>query len=90
MFAKGYLAGHFAFDEIGHILWVAKKLVIVMTDKRALTRFFEQNTVHHHFCDQTLMFNFILTRIQAFKNPAAYYVSRLEDRPEGMGPLEIQ
>ena len=40
MYAKEFLAMHFAFDEFGHILWGAKKPIIVMTDNKALTRFF--------------------------------------------------
>ena len=31
MYAKEFLAMHFAFDEFGHILWGAKKPIIVMT-----------------------------------------------------------
>ena len=41
MYAKELLAMHFAFDEFGHILWGAQKLIIVMTDNKALTRFFQ-------------------------------------------------
>ena len=41
MYAKEFLAMHFAFDEFGHILWGAKKPIIVMTDNKALTRFFQ-------------------------------------------------
>ena len=40
MYAKEFLAMHFAFDEFGHILWGAKKPIIVMTDNNDLTRFF--------------------------------------------------
>ena len=41
MYAKKFLAMHFAFDEFGHIFWGAKKPIIVMTDNKALTRFFQ-------------------------------------------------
>ena len=41
MYAKEFLAMHFAFDEFGHILWGAKQPIIVMTDNKALTRFFQ-------------------------------------------------
>ena len=39
MYAKEFLAMHFAFDEFGHILLGAKKPIIVMTDNKALTIF---------------------------------------------------
>ena len=40
MYAKEFLAMHFAFDEFAHILRGVKKPTIVMTDNKALTRFF--------------------------------------------------
>ena len=49
IYAKEFLAMHFAFDKFGHILWGAKKPIIVMTDNKALTGFFRQNTSHHRF-----------------------------------------
>ena len=45
MYVKEFLAMHFAFDEFGHILWVAKKPIIVMTDNKALTRFFQAKPI---------------------------------------------
>ena len=44
MYAKEFLAKHFAFDEFGHILWGAKKPINGMTDNKALTRFFSGET----------------------------------------------
>ena len=43
MYAKEFLAMHFAFDEFAHILWGVKKPTIVMTDNKALTSFFQSN-----------------------------------------------
>ena len=60
MYAKEFLAMHFAFDEFGHILWGAKKPIIVMTDNKDLTRFFKAKHIPPslwNFCDQTLQFN---------------------------------
>ena len=63
MYAKEFLAMLFAFDEFGHILWVAKKPIIVMTDNKALTRFFSGKThpapLLWSFGDQTLQFYFL-------------------------------
>ena len=83
MYAKEILAMQCAFDEFCHILWGAKKPIIVMTDNKALTRFFWGQT-HSPvtFCDQTLQFNFILAHVPGVENPAADYLSRLEIRSE--------
>ena len=65
-YAKKFLAMHFALDEFGHILWGAKKPKIVMTDNKALTRFFQAKHIPPslwNFCDQTLLFNFILATV---------------------------
>ena len=56
-----------------------------MTDKKALTRFFQAKHIPPSlwkFCDQTLQFNFILAHVPCEENPAANYLSRLEIRPE--------
>ena len=45
MYAKEFLAMNFAFDEFAHILWGVKKPTIVMTDKKALTRFFQSKRI---------------------------------------------
>ena len=90
MYAKEFLAMHFAFDEFGHILWGAKKSIIVMIDNKALTRFFQAKHIPPSlwkFCDQTLQFNFILA--QGVENPAADYLSRLEIRPEERVHLKL-
>ena len=61
MYAKEFLAMHFAFDKFGYILCGAKKPIIVMTDNKALTRFFQAKHIppsFWNFCDQTLQFNF--------------------------------
>ena len=91
MYAE-FLAMHFAFDEFGHILWGAMKPIIVMTDNKALTRFFRAKHIPPslwNFCDQTLQFNFILAHVPGVENPAADYLSRLEIRPEERVHLKI-
>ena len=45
LYAKEFLAMHFAFDEFAHILWRVKKPTIVMTDNKALTRFFQSKRI---------------------------------------------
>ena len=92
MYAKEFLAMHFAFDEFGHILWSAKKPIIVMTDNKALSRFFQAKHIPPsiwNFCDQTLQFNFFLAHVPGVENPAADYLSRLKIRPEDRVHLKL-
>ena len=92
MYAKEFLAMHFAFDEFGHLLWGAKKPIIVITDNKALTRFFQVKHIPPslwNFCDQTLQFNFILAHVPGVENPAADYLSRLEIRREERVHLKL-
>ena len=92
MYAKEFLAMHFAFDEFGHILWGAKKPMIVMTDNKELTRFVQAKHIPPslwNFCDQTLQFIFILAHVPGVENPAADYLFRLEIRPEERVHLKL-
>ena len=85
MYAKEFLALHFAFAEFAHILWGVKKPTIVMTDNKALTRFFQSKRIPPklwNYCDQTLQFEFVLAHVPGTENPAADYLSRLDIRPE--------
>ena len=45
MYAKEFLAMHFAFDEFAYILWGMKKPTILITDNKALPRFFESKRI---------------------------------------------
>ena len=76
---------HFAFDEFGHVLYGAKKPIIVKTESKALTRFFQTEHIPPslwNFCDQTLQFKFILAHVPGVENPASDYLFRLEIQPE--------
>ena len=39
--AKEFLANNFSSEEFGHIFWGAPKPVIILTDNKAVTRFFK-------------------------------------------------
>ena len=81
MYAKEYVAMHFAFDECAHFLWGVKKLTIVMTNMKPLTRFFQSKTIPPklwNYCDQALQFDFVLAHAPGFENTAADYLSEIE------------
>ena len=45
IYAKEFLAIYFTFKEFGHIFWGAPKPVIILTDNKAVTRFFQTKIV---------------------------------------------
>ena len=49
MYAKEFLAIHLAYDEFGHILRGTKKPIIVRTENKALTRFFQAKQIPRRF-----------------------------------------
>ena len=92
MYAKEFLAMHFAFDEFAHNLCGVKKPTIVMTDNKALTRFFQSKRIPPklwNHCDQALQFDFVLAHVPGVENPAADYLSRLDINPEDRIHLKL-
>ena len=64
---------------------VLKKPTIMMTDNKVLTRFFQSKRIPPKLwnsCDQTRQFDFVLAHIPGTENPAADYLSRLDNRSE--------
>ena len=92
MYAKDFLAMHFAFDEFAHILWGVKKPTTVMTDNKALTRFFQSKRIPSELwnhCDQALQFDFVLANVPGVENPAADYLSRIDINSEDRIHLKL-
>ena len=74
IFAKEFLAIYMAFREFGHISWDATKPVIIMTDSKSVTRFFQTKTIPPplwNACDFVLQFNFTIAQIPGKTNTAA-------------------
>ena len=76
MYAKEFLAMHFAFDKFADFLWGVKKPTIVMTDNKALTSFIQSKRIPPtvwNYCDQAYQFDFVL---------AVDYLSRIDINPQ--------
>ena len=75
-----------AFKEFGHIFWGATRPVIIMTDRKSVTRFLQTKMIPPplwNACDFVLQFNFTVAHIPGKMNTAADFLSRLEtDRNE--------
>ena len=77
IYAKKFLAIYFAFNEFGHIFFGAPKPVIILSDNKAVTRFFQTKIVPPALwiaCDY---------------NTAADYLSRLEADPKDKFVMKI-
>ena len=74
IYAKEFLGAHFAFDSFAHILGGATKPILVLTDSKSLTSFFQAKTIPAplwNAVDQVLNFNFVLEHVPGRANTAA-------------------
>ena len=93
IYAKEFLAIYFAFKEFGHIFWGAPKPVIILTDNKAVTRFFQTKIIPPalwNACDYVIQFNFVIAHIPGAQNTAADYLSRLEADPKDKLIMKIR
>ena len=84
IFAKEFLAIYFAFSEFGHLMWGSVFPVIVFTDNRSVTRFFQTKMIPPQLwnaCDYVLQYNFVIAHVAGAMNTAADFLSRAETNP---------
>ena len=83
-YAKEFLAIYFAFSEFGHLMWGSVFPVIVLTDNRSITRFFQTKLIPPalwNACDYVLQYNFVIAHVARAMNTAADFLSRAESNP---------
>ena len=93
IYAKEFLAIFFAFKEFGHIFWGTPQPVIILTDNKSVTRFFQTKIIPPtlwNACDYVIQFNFTIAHIPGKNNTAADYLSRLEICPKEKLILRIR
>ena len=91
-YAKEFLAIYYAFKEFGHIFWGTPQPVIILTDNKSVTRFFQTKIIPPplwNACDFVIQFNFIIAHIPDKNNTAADYLSRMEMDPTEKLVLKI-
>ena len=84
VYYKEFLALYFALDLFAHFIWGATKPVLVLTDNRSLTQFFQPKSIHPSLwncLDRVLSFNILLAHIPGKANSAADFLSRLQTDP---------
>ena len=90
--AKEISAIYMAFKEFGQIFWGATKPVIIMTDSKSVTRFFQTKVIPTplwNACDFVLQSNDTIAHIPGEMNTAADFLSRLEMDPNEKIILKI-
>ena len=93
IYAKEFLAIFFAFKVFGHIFWGTPKPVIILTDNKSVTRFFQTKIIPPtlwNACDYLIQFNFTIAHIPGKNSTAADYLSRLEICPKEKLILRIR
>ena len=81
IYAKEFLAIYYAFKEFGHIFWGKTQPVIILTDNKSVSRFFQTKIIPPplwNACDFVIQFNFIIAHIPGKNSTAADYLSRME------------
>ena len=84
VYFKEFLALYFALDHFAHFIWGATKPVLVLTDNRSLTQFFQSKSIHPsrwNCLDRVLSFNFELAYIPGKANSAADFLSYMQTDP---------
>ena len=79
--------------RIQRIFWGAPKPVIILTDNKAVTRFFQTKivpTALWNACNYVIQFNFVIALIPGAQNTAADYVSRLEADPKDKFVMKVR
>ena len=93
IYAKEFLGVHFVFDNFAHILWGTKKPILVLTDNKSLTSFFQAKTIPTplwNAVDYVLNFNFVLGHVPGKANVAADYLSRIFVNPATKLQLKLK
>ena len=86
IYAKEFLSIQLAFEAFEHyICGVSDKPIIVLTDNRSVTRFFQTKKMPGNLwnaVDYVLSFNFVLGHVSGKANAAADYLSRICVNPD--------
>ena len=93
IYAEEFLSIFFAFKEFGHIFWGTPKSVIILTDNKSVTLFFQTKIIPPtmwNACDYVMQLNSTIAHIPGKNNTAADYLSRLEISPKGKLLLRIR
>ena len=81
IYYKEFLALYFALEHFAHFIWGSFNPVVVLTDNRSLTQFFQSKTIPPSLwncLDRVLSSNLVIAHIPGKANYAADFFSRVE------------
>ena len=84
VYYKELHALYFALDHFAQFKWGATKTVLVLTDNRSLTQFFQSKRIHSSLwicLDRVLSFNILRAHIPGKANSTADFLSRMQTEP---------
>ena len=82
IYYKEFLALYYALDYFSHYIWGSSKQVIILTDNKSLTQFFQSKVIPPspwNCLDRILAFNIVIAHIPGRANYAADFFSRMEN-----------
>ena len=81
IYYKEFLVLYYALDHFAHYLWCSSHPIMVLTDNKSLTQFFQSKTIPPtlwNFLDRVLSFNLVIAHIPGRANYAADFLSRMQ------------
>ena len=82
IYYKEFLGLYSALDYFSHYIWGSSKQVIILTDNKSLTQFFQSKVIPPSLwncLDRILAFNIVIAQIPGRANYAADFLSRMEN-----------
>ena len=82
IYYKEFLALYYALDYFSHYIWGSSKQVIILTDNKSLTQFFQSNVIPPSLwncLDRILAFNIVIAHNPGRANYAADFLSRKQN-----------
>ena len=92
IYCKEVLALYFPLEHFSHFIWGAEKPVIVLTDNKNLTSFFQSKSLYQslwNFMDRVIAYNIVLAHIPGKAKAAADFLSRMQTDPKESLQLQL-
>ena len=93
LYCKEFQFLYFALQPFWHFIWGSEKPVLILTDNKSLTRFFQAKTIPPslwNYMVRITAFNIVVTHIPGKANAAADFLSRLQSNPNEILKLKLK
>ena len=92
IYCKEFLSLYFALETSSHFICGSDKPVLILTDNKSLTRFFQAKTIPPslwNYVDRVTAFNIVVAHIPGKANATADFLSRLQSDPNEIIELTL-